>query len=131
MINEEVLSEKLKYLIQMNARSNQFEIINIYIEFEFSDVYHTKIINYDIDVKFDYMGGIDFSMDDFLVDVGRISQKMNEILSEWVITQDGKIARGANSNCYSVETLVFNIEYKADETHIFDLGYKFQYEEEK
>lgn len=130
MINEEVLSEKLKYLIQMNARSNQFEIINIYIEFEFSDVYHTKIINYDIDIKFDYMGGIDFSVDDFLVDFGRVSQRMRDMLSEWVITQDGKIARGQNSNCYNVETLIFSIDYKADEKHVFDLGYKFQYEEE-
>ena len=35
MINEEVLSEKLKYLIQMNAKANQFNVEKIAIEFEY------------------------------------------------------------------------------------------------
>ena len=56
MINEEVLSEKLKYLIIMNAKPKMFEIMNVYIEFDYIDQNHTKLANYDVDVKFDYNG---------------------------------------------------------------------------
>ena len=34
MINEELLSEKLKYLITMNSKSTHFDIMNLYIEFD-------------------------------------------------------------------------------------------------
>ena len=56
MINEEVLSEKLKYLIIMNAKPKQFEIMSVYVEFNYADNSHEKLESYDIDVKFDYGG---------------------------------------------------------------------------
>jgi hypothetical protein len=52
MINEELLSEKLKYLITMNAKSTHFDIMSVHIEFDYIDQNHTKLANYDIDVKF-------------------------------------------------------------------------------
>jgi hypothetical protein len=130
MIKEEVLSEKLKYLIIMNAKPKMFEVINIYIEFEY-DGNHEKLEGYDIDVKFDYEGPLDFDMYSFAHDIQRMSEKLRDILSEYVITQDGKILSGSNSNCYpSGEPMIFNIEYEADMKHIFELGYKFRYAEE-
>ena len=127
MINEEVLSEKLKYLIIMNAKLSMFEVMNIYIEFDYVDQNHTKLANYDIDVKFDYNGSLEFEMYSFSHDIQRMSEKLRDILSEYVITQDGKIVEGQNSNCFPTDPMVFSIEYKVDEKHIFDLGYKFTY----
>ena len=127
MINEEVLSEKLKYLIVMNAKPKMFEIMNVYIEFEYIDQNHTKLSNYDVDVKFDYQGALEFEMYSFAHDMQRMSEKLRDILSEYVITEDGKIVEGKNSNCFTTDPMVFSIEYKVDETHIFDLGYKFTY----
>ena len=127
MINEEVLSEKLKYLIIMNAKLKMFEVMNVYVEFDYIDQNHTKLANYDVDVKFDYGGSIEFEMYSFAHDIQRMSEKLRDILSEYVITEDGKIVEGKNSNCFPTDPMVFSIEYKVDEKHIFDLGYKFTY----
>lgn len=130
MINEQVVLEKLKYLILMNAKSSQFEVLNVYIEIEFVDQNHTKLSNYDVDVKFDYNGSLEFEMYSFAHDVQRMSEKLRDILSEYVISQDGKIVSGRNSNCFATDPMVFSIEYKVDEQHIFDLGYKFHYHDD-
>jgi hypothetical protein len=127
MINEEVLSEKLKYLIIMNAKPKMFEVMNVYVEFDYIDQNHTKLANYDVDVKFDYTGSLEFEMYSFAHDIQRMSEKLRDILSEYIITEDGKIVEGKNSNCFSTDPMVFSIEYKVDEKHIFDLGYKFTY----
>ena len=130
MINEEVLSEKLKYLIIMNAKPKMFEIMNVYIEFDYIDQNHTKLANYDVDVKFDYQGALEFDMYSFAHDIQRMSEKLRDIINEYVITRDGKIVEGKNSNCFTTEPLVFSIEYEADTKHIFDLGYKFNYSQD-
>ena len=127
MINEEVLKEKLKYLIRIGAKNRQFDVMNVYIEFEYIDQNHTKLSNYDVDVKFDYQGSLEFEMYSFAHDIQRMSEKLRDIVNEFVITEDGKIVEGKNSNCFATDPLVFSIEYKVDETHIFDLGYKFTY----
>jgi len=127
MINEEVLKEKLKYLIRIGAKNRQFDVMNVYIEFEYIDQNHTKLANYDVDVKFDYQGSLEFEMYSFAYDIRRMSEKLRDIVNEFVITEDGKIVEGKNSNCFATDPLVFSIEYKVDETHIFDLGYKFTY----
>ena len=127
MINEEVLKEKLKYLIVMNAKPKMFEVMNVCVEFDYIDQNHTKLANYDVDVKFDYNGALDFDMYSFAHDIQRMSEKLRDILNEYVITEDGKIVSGKNSNCFTTHPLIFSIEYKADEQHIFDLGYKFTY----
>jgi hypothetical protein len=128
MINEEVLSEKLKYLITMNAKPNQFDIISVYIEFEYTDDTHQKLEVYDIDVKFDYQGAIEFDLYSFAQDIKLMSDKLQKIISEYVITEDGKIVSSSNSNCYATDPLIFNIDYEVDTRHIFDLGYKFRYD---
>ena len=130
MINEEVLSEKLKYLIIMNAKPKMFEVMNVYVEFDYIDQNHTKLANYDVDVKFDYNGALDFDMYSFAHDIQRMSEKLRDVLNEYVITEEGKIVEGKNSNCFATEPMIFNIEYEADTKHIFDLGYKFNYTRE-
>jgi hypothetical protein len=130
MINEEVLSEKLKYLILMSAKRNQFEIMNVYVEFNYTDESHEKLESYDVDVKFDYEGSLEFEMYSFAHDIQRMSEKLRDVISEYVISQDGKLINGNSSKCYPSDPLVYSIEYKVDEKHIFDLGYKFNYHDE-
>jgi hypothetical protein len=130
MINEEVLSEKLKYLILMSAKRNQFDVMNVYVEFNYTDESHEKLESYDVDVKFDYNGSLEFEMYSFAHDMQRMSEKLRDVISEYVISQDGKLVNGNNSKCYPSDPLVFSIEYKVDEKHIFDLGYKFNYHDE-
>jgi len=130
MINEEVLSEKLKYLILMSAKRNQFEIMKVYVEFNYTDESHEKLESYDVDVKFDYEGSLEFEMYSFAHDIQRMSEKLRDVISEYVISQDGKLINGNSSKCYPSDPLVYSIEYKVDEKHIFDLGYKFNYHDE-
>lgn len=130
MINEEVLSEKLKYLILMSAKRNGFDIMNVYVEFNYTDESHEKLESYDVDVKFDYEGSLEFEMYSFAHDIQRMSEKLRDVISEYIVSQDGKLINGNNSKCYPSDPLVFSIEYKVDEKHIFDLGYKFNYHDE-
>ena len=56
-----------------------------------------------------------------------MSEKLRDILNEYVISEEGKLVSGKNSNCFTTEPLIFSIDYQVDEKHIFDLGYKFTY----
>ena len=129
MINQDVLSEKMKYLILMNAKPEMFEVFNVSVEFEFTDQTHTKIQAYDIDIKFDYHGALDFEFNTFTHEIRTMSEKLTDVLHQYTFTKDGKIVRGENSNCWSSGPLVFNIDYAADEKHIFELGYRFHYDD--
>ena len=114
----------------MNAKPKMFEIMNVYIEFDYIDQNHTKLANYDVDVKFDYQGALEFDMYSFAHDIQKMSEKLGDIINEYVITRDGKIVEGKNSNCFATEPMVFSIEYEADTKHIFDIGYKFNYSQD-
>lgn len=128
MINQEVLKEKLQYLIKMNS-AQWFDIQDVYLSFDYTDESHEKITNYDLDVTFDYHGAIDLELSGFVRDIEKMSNKLQEYLSEFVITQDGKIVSGKNSNVYVLDhPLIFQAKYKADELHKFILGYKFLYD---
>lgn len=130
MINEEVLTEKLKYLITTNAKLKQFDVMKIFIDFEYADQNREKLSAYDVDVQFDYEGALDFDMYNFAHDIQRMSEKLRDVVNEYVISKEGKIVSRENSNCYTTEAMVYQISYEVDTKHVFNLGYKFHYEEE-
>jgi len=130
MINQEVLSEKLKYLITTNAKLKQFDVMKIFIDFEYIDQNHQKLSAYDVDIEFDYEGALDFDIYTFAHDIQRMSEKLRDVVSEYVISQEGKIVSKENSNCYTTEPMVYHISYEVDTKHVFNLGYKFNYDEE-
>ena len=130
MINEEVLTEKLKYLITTNAKLKQFDVMKIFIDFEYADQNRQKLGAYDVDVQFDYEGILDFDMYNFAHDIQRMSEKLRDVVNEYVISQEGRIVSRENSNCYTTEAMVYHISYEVDTKHVFNLGYKFHYEEE-
>jgi hypothetical protein len=130
MINEEVLKEKLKYLLTVPARENQFDIISFDVEFDYTNKERQKLDGYDITIKFDYEGGLDVYMYHFLKDVESMSDKLRIILNSYVISEDGKLTRGEDSNCNSGEGMVWNIEFESDTKHIFNMGFNFIYSED-
>lgn len=128
MINEEVLKEKLQYLITANS-AKWFDIMSIYLDFEYVDESKEKLSNYDLDISFDYHGAIDIEFGEFVRDIQTMSDRLKDILMEFVINQEGKIVSGKNTNVWTTDPLIFSAEFKADETHKFILGYKFHYEQ--
>jgi hypothetical protein len=127
MINKEVLVEKLKYLITTNAKSTMFNIINVYVEFDYSDPNNEIISEYDLDVKFDYTGAFDFEMSTFLYDIQKMEQKLRQLVGEYVLTPEGKIVSRSKTDIAMSDAKVFGIEFSVDEKHIFDLGYTFYF----
>jgi hypothetical protein len=130
MINEQILSEKLKYLLTVPARENQFDIISFDVEFDYTNKERQQLDGYDINIKFDYEGALDPYMYYLLQEIGSMSDKLRGILNSYVISEDGKLVSGEDSNCNSGEGMVWGIEYEADTKHIFNMTFKFIYSED-
>lgn len=130
MINEEITSEKMKYIINMNNDRKYFDIMDVYMDFSYTGSDKEELNSYDIDIRFDYYAFLDAQFDSFLNDLGVMQNRMRDILNLYVISQDGKLVQGGkNSNCFSVDPIVYNITLEYDTKHIFFLGYKFIYED--
>lgn len=127
MIKEQVVMEKLKYLLLMTLKSTQFEVIDLQVEVSFQDETREKLSEYHIDVKFDYAGPLDFEIYSFAHDVQRMTEKLRDLLSEYVIAQDGKITSGKNVDYFPSDPLIYTIDYEVDTKHIFHIGFKFNY----
>lgn len=127
MIKEQVVMEKLKYLLLMTLKSTQFEVMDLFIEVSFRDETREKLAGYDVDIKFDYEGGIDFDMSAFAHDVQRMTDKLGDFLGEYVITPEGKITSGKNVDYFPSEPMIYAIDYEVDTKHIFHMAFRFNY----
>jgi len=127
MINEQILSEKLKYLLMVSARENQFDIISFDVEFDYTNNEREQLDGYDINIKFDYEGALDSYMHYFSQEIESMSDKLRGILNSYVISEDGKLVSGEDSNCNANEGMVWNIEFEADTKHIFNMTFNFIY----
>lgn len=118
MINEELLTEKLKYLV-MSELQGKFEILSFLIDFEYSapDTLET----YDIDVKFDYFGTIDSQASDMGYDISKMSDIFREAVQKYQINKEGKIV--TDSEYMVSEGLIWGIEFAADTKHVFEMSY--------
>ena len=128
MINEEVLSEKLKYLI-MSEMSKKFEIFEFHVEFMYTDGIRNTLEEYDIDIKFDYQGVIDSSSSSFGADIDRMSEQLRGIIMTYTITPEGKIKSG-DTDTFSTfvdEGMIWGLEFEADTKHIFNMSFKVNY----
>jgi len=128
MINEEVLSEKLKYLI-MSEISKRFEIFEFRVEFDYIDYeVRDRIEQYDIDIKFDYHGTIDSESSGFGTDIETMSEDLRGIISNYTISPEGKIRSGDN-DAFVHEGMIWGLEFEADMKHIFEMSFKVNYRE--
>ena len=128
MINEQVLSEKLKYLI-MSEMSKKFEIFEFHVEFMYTDGMRDTLEEYDIDIKFDYHGSIDSESSRFGADIERMSEQLRGIIMTYTISPEGKIKSG-DADTFSTfvdEGMIWGFEFEADAKHIFNMSFKVNY----
>lgn len=120
MIDEKVLSDKLKYLIIVDSKPH-FEIMEVVVELEYDK---DKLISeYSVDVKFDYQGRIDPEVWNFGSDISVMESKLREIIGRYPINPQGKIQMGFTQYMIS-EGMIWDLEYVFDEKHLFNMSFK-------
>jgi hypothetical protein len=125
MIDAQVLSEKLKYLIIMESKP-KFEILEFFVDVSFVDYEKkTEIEDYSVDMKFDYSGRIDASSNDFGFDVQKMMNLMSDYVSRYIITPDGKISKSYDA--VVDEGAIWSIDYEYDQKHHFNTSFKVMY----
>ncbi len=118
MFKEELLQEKLKYLI-MSELQGKFEILDLRIEFSYSE---PQILEaYDVDVKFDYLSTIDSQASDFGYDINKMSDTFRKAVQKYQINKEGKIV--TNSEYVVGDGMIWGIEFQADTKHVFEMSY--------
>lgn len=118
MFKEELLEEKLKYLI-MSQLQGKFEILDFRVEFSYSE---PQILEaYDVDVKFDYLSTIDSQASDFGYDINKMSDKFREAVQKYQINKEGKIV--TNSEYVVGDGMIWGIEFQADTKHVFEMSF--------
>jgi hypothetical protein len=127
MIKEEVLKEKLKYLILMSSNP-KFEILSFDVHFEYDNYDEKDIIReYTVDIKFDYYGRIGESPRDMGMDIISMMNQMKTHIGSWIITPEGKFSQ--DYDAYVDEGLIWDIEFSFDEKHEFNTSFKVTYPE--
>jgi len=126
MINEKVLEEKLKYLVMMESKPD-FNILEFYIEFDYIADPIKRIDTYDINIQFDYTLPLDPNIYSFAHDISRMSEKLKNILNQYIVTQEGKIVAGYLSKGFIDEGAVWMINYESDTKQIFDMSFRIHY----
>jgi hypothetical protein len=125
MIDTQVLSEKLKYLIIMESKP-KFEILKFFVDVSFVDYEKkTEIEDYSVDMKFDYTGRIDAGSNDFGFDVRNMMNLMSDYVSRYIITPDGKISKSYDA--VVDEGAIWSIDYEYDQKHHFNTSFKVMY----
>lgn len=121
MFNEEILEEKLKYLV-MSELQGKFDILTLRIDFQYSDFKTKKNLTmYDVDVKFDYILSIDSLASDFGYDINKMSDLLRESLQKYQINKEGKIV--TDSEYIVGDGLIWSVEFEADVKHIFEMSF--------
>jgi hypothetical protein len=122
MINEEILTEKLKYII-ISESKKEFEIMNVALEMDYMYNDETTLESYRVFVKFDYNGSIDPDISYFTRDIKSMSEKMRDIVSKYVLNSKGKLIQGGENTSIS-EGDIWTLDFAADNRHIFDMSYQ-------
>jgi hypothetical protein len=122
MINEEILTEKLKYII-ISESKKEFEIMNVALEMDFMNNDKSTIESYRVFVKFDYNGLISPDLHYFTKDISHMSDKMSNIVSKYVLNSKGKLIQGGENTSIS-EGDIWTLDFAADDKHIFDMSYQ-------
>ena len=55
------------------------------------------------------------------------NEKMRKIISEYVLSKEGKIISNENEDLLAHDGSVWKIDYEADAKHIFEMSYRFEY----
>lgn len=122
--------EKLEYLINMMLRENDFEVLSLDISV---DTYTPKTTTkeepqpmvelYDIFLSVDYLKEIPSYDGGFINKISKVLSKIEECVTEFTITSEGKLIRGEGDMSFSSRILEFN--FKEEELSKFDITYHF------
>jgi hypothetical protein len=115
--DQKTLAEKLKYLISMES-SGKFEILDLDVDF------YDGNSGYQLFIKFDYFGVIDSQMPGFAMDISKMIEKIEKIVSKVTITPERKLSLSQEVN---VESFIDQIDYKIEDTHIFTISFLVHY----
>jgi len=118
MLKEELLEEKLKYLV-MSELQGKFEILDFRVEFSYSEFQVLEA--YDVDVKFDYLLTIDSQASDFGYDINKMSDTFRKAVQKYQINKEGKIV--TNSEYVVGDGMIWGIEFQADTKHVFEMSF--------
>jgi len=120
MINEKTLTEKLKYLIMSETRG-QFDILDFYVDFIWND--DKTLDSYEVSINFDYKGTIDADIRDFTEDIYKMSNKLHEILKQYVVDRNGNLISGESSDAFVGEGAIWKMDFATDEKHLFNMSF--------
>jgi hypothetical protein len=123
MINEELATEKLKYLL-MTETGRNFEILDVGIDFNYTDYdKRDKLEEYDVDITFDYLLTIDSQSTDFGIDIHKMSEKLRNIISKYTFNSEGKIVKDSNT-VYVDIGMIWRVDFSADTKHEFEMSFR-------
>jgi hypothetical protein len=116
MINEEILSEKLKYLISYDL-TTYFNVMEFYLDIDYVNN-KESIERYMITIKFDYLGAIDVNVDFFCGDIKNMVNKLRNSITKYILSPKGKIISGSDNNFAADAGLIIDMRFVADSAHI-------------
>lgn len=130
----EILKEKIQYLISMALTERNFEVISIDTDITSytpkttgSEPPKDLIVDYYINLVVDYKGSLDsYEPYSFASDIKRMCEVMKDCVSQYTITQNGKIVKG-DDNIDVSEAFIMDIDFKYEELHKFIVNFKFTY----
>jgi hypothetical protein len=126
MINEQSLTEKLKYLVKKDTQG-LFDIQSFYLDISYvKNSNRTLIYEIDANITFDYLGPIDPDSRYLGRNISSMCDKLREVLVKNGITQEGKITLNGEHSVTSAD--IWNITFAVEETHIFEVSYRISYE---
>lgn len=123
MIDENVFSEKLKYLVMLETKQ-RFEISKLYTtNFGYSDYPNNTILeSYDVDMTFDFNGRLDGEVNLFGGQVEEMCQEIEEILVKYGLDKRGSLNTKSKRTVFPA--VIWEINYVVDTTHVFNLTYR-------
>jgi hypothetical protein len=128
---QKILKEKISYLISNQLKQNNFEVLAVYVDFEYVTLMpgtSPVIDSYLIFLDVDYNGQLDgYDPYSFANNVKQMCDKARDSVSEYVVTPEGKLTSNKNNVIVS-DAMIVTIDYKIEDTHKFKLEFRVDYE---
>ena len=129
-----ILKEKIQYLISMALTERNFEVMSIDADISSytpqttgSEPPKNLIDEYYIVLVVDYRGSLDsYEPYSFASDIKRMCESMKDCVSQYTITQNGKIVKG-DDGITVFDAFIMDIDFKYEELHKFTVNFKFEY----
>ena len=108
----------------MTETGRDFDIFELKIDFEYTDYEKKdKLQEYDVDITFDYLSNIDSQSYDFGVDIHRMSEKLEKIISKYTFNSEGKIVKDSDS-AFVDHGMIWKVDFIADTKHVFEMSFR-------